>query len=199
MPVGVDVDTFRSDATLARMPRSILSLGRISPSKKIDILVEALGILQKKSVAFPVAFSATICGSDVGNEEYAVSVKNRADELDLTDVIAFKNGVPHSETPALYSAHEVFVNLSRSGMYDKTLFEAAASGCLVVSTSDDFNAHVDGRLSFDDTAEGLANTIENIFALPVAERVNLINDLETFAEDNSLQKWSERVVSEMKI
>ena len=47
-------------------------------------------------------------------------------------------GIPHSQTPNIYRTHKIFVNTSPSGMLDKTIFEAAASGCIVLAASADF-------------------------------------------------------------
>lgn len=194
MPVGADINIFRGSGALSRMKHSILFLGRITPSKRPDIFIEALVILKERGVPF----TATLCGPVLTHDNiFATKLRERVNELGMVESVSFVDGVSHDATSIVYASHEVFVDLSRSGMYNKTLFEASASGCLVVSMSDDFNDRVDDRLYFDGTAEDLANTIEKIFVLPIAERVNVINDLQKFAVANSLQKWGERVVSEM--
>ncbi|MBU6323774.1 glycosyltransferase [Patescibacteria group bacterium] len=56
---------------------------------------------------------------------------------------------------ALFAANEIFVNTSPSGMFDKTLFEAGACGCTVLSSSKDFAALADPDTYFE-TPEQLA-------------------------------------------
>src|SRR3989344_4453775 len=47
MPVGIDTDIFVLAADISRNPNSILSLGRVAPSKKLHVLIEALALLKK--------------------------------------------------------------------------------------------------------------------------------------------------------
>ena len=134
MPVGVDLAAFTPSDVEGRDPRSILMLGRISPSKHVDLLVETIAALARRGVEC----RATIVGDAVpGDEDYAASLHEKADALRVADRITWLSGVPNRETPALYRSHSVFVNASRSGMFDKTIIEAAASGCRVVSASED--------------------------------------------------------------
>ena len=40
MPAGIDTELFSRNAGITRQPRSILYLGRISPIKKVDVLIQ---------------------------------------------------------------------------------------------------------------------------------------------------------------
>src|SRR3990167_8654475 len=42
MPVGIDLELFKPNPSLTPAPHSILSLGRIAPSKHIHVLIEAM-------------------------------------------------------------------------------------------------------------------------------------------------------------
>lgn len=196
MPVGVDTSIFRPDAARARTPHSILFLGRVTASKRPEVLVEALGILKRRGIPF----SATLCGP-VSHEDtaYIAALRARIIELNLGSAVALDDGIAHDETPAVFASHEVFVNLSRSGMYDKTLFEAAASGCLVVSASDDFNKLVDQRLAFDGTAEDLAATLEALLTLTLQRKERIIAGLADVAASNSLDTLAQRIVAAIEV
>jgi len=140
MPVGIDLSRFElvggeQENLTQHAFRSILFLARIAPSKRPEMLIDALGAV----LARGVSFTADIVGSPgEGDEGYAHSLEARAESLGLRDRVRFHAGIPHEQTPALYAAHDIFVNCSPSGMFDKTLFEAAASGCRVIAASDDF-------------------------------------------------------------
>jgi len=134
MPVGVDTDFFKPDPTVKRVAGSIVSLGRISPSKRIDLLVEAFGLLKQKGASFTASIYGDALPKDAA---FLETLKKRVVELGLGGQVKFYPGVPNDKTPAVYSAHEIFVNLSPSGMYDKTLFESAACGCTVVASNKD--------------------------------------------------------------
>lgn len=160
MPVGIDTDIFHADSSVARPPHSILSLGRVAPSKRVDILMDALGILKKRGTQF----IASIVGDALPeHDSYARTLQQRVETLGLLDVVRFLPGVPNKQTPKIYSAHEIFVNCSPSGMYDKTLFEAAACDCIVVSASPDFEELVHSGMYFEDV-HALADQLEKALA-----------------------------------
>lgn len=136
MPVGIDLGRFVGGTEEQRISRSILFLARISPSKRPEMLIDALG----KVLAHGVSFVASIYGSPRPEDEsYYQSLKARAESVGLHDRIVFHAGIPNSATPDIYRAHDIFVNTSPSGMFDKTLFEAAACGCRVIAASEDFH------------------------------------------------------------
>lgn len=194
MPVGVDLSMFKTVAE--RTPRSILFLGRIAPSKHPDVLIAALGLL----AAHGIDFTASLYGPTLPHDKaYRESLVRRINELGIGRQVSLRDGVPHAETPQLYAAHDTFVNLSDSGMYDKTLFEAAASGCVVVSRSDDF-AHVfDERFTFDGSAESLADALEKSMRMPETDKEAVLRTLRTIAESNSLHALGARLAEELNV
>jgi glycosyltransferase involved in cell wall biosynthesis len=193
MPVGVDADMFRSGIA-PRTPHSILFLGRIASSKRPDVLVEALGILRGRGIEF----SASLWGPTLpGDEMYRTSLMRKVGELNLTSKVSFREGVPHGETPALYASHEIFVNLSMSGMYDKTLFEAAACGCLVVSASKDFAKLFEPRFTFEGGPESLAACLSGVLELSSEEKDAARRTLRDIAGENSLRALGERLAEEI--
>lgn len=139
MPVGVDLDRFDTVADLMsaeHAPRSVLFLSRISPSKRPEMFIDALG----EVLAHGVSFTASVYGSPLPSDiSYYESLNARVESLGMHDRLRFYPGIPHDATVAVYRAHDIFVNCSPSGMFDKTLFEAAASGCRVIAASDDFH------------------------------------------------------------
>ncbi|MBI3572119.1 polysaccharide deacetylase family protein [Candidatus Kaiserbacteria bacterium] len=137
MPVGVDTERFACDKQLRRTPHSILFLARMAPSKRPEMLIEALAILARGGVHF----AASLVGSPLPQDTaYYESLREKVRGLGLADTVSFIPGVPNAQAPELYRTHEIFVNASPSGMLDKTLFEAAASGCRVLAASADFAA-----------------------------------------------------------
>lgn len=158
MPVGVDVARFSTPTNVVRTPHSILFLARMAPAKRPDLFIEALGLLKQKGVVF----TASLYGSPLPvDSTYYENLKAKVRELGLEDRVTFYPGIPNNETPAIYAAHEISVNCSPSGMFDKTLFEAAAAGCIVLAVSDDFAEATCSELSFEDTA-GLASRLQGV-------------------------------------
>ncbi|MBP7741234.1 MAG: glycosyltransferase family 4 protein [Candidatus Pacebacteria bacterium] len=182
MPVGIDLSRFSETSLVVRAPRSILFLARIAPSKRPDMLIEALGLLRKEGISS----TASIVGSPLPmDEDYYSSLVNRAKELGLSSQVTFSRGVSHDETPAIYASHDIFVNCSRSGMFDKTLFEAAAAGCLVLAVSEDFSQMTGDDLVFIDAAS-LATKLQGLLKSSPQEKEVLQLLLRQVAERESL-------------
>jgi len=135
MPLGVDFARFHTSTTAPRIPHSILFFARFSPSKRPDLFIEALRLVRDTGVDF----TASLYGSALPQDkQYQETLKQRVSDLNLDSRISFHEGVPNAKAAAIFAAHEIFVNCAPSGMYDKTIFEAAASGCLVLSSSEDW-------------------------------------------------------------
>lgn len=158
MPVGVDTERFMPDGQIARAPHSILWLARIAPSKRLEMFSEALEAL----VAHGVAFSATIVGSPLPeHQSYYDELRANVRARGLNERVVFRPGVPNAETADLYHAHQIFVNTSPSGMLDKTIFEAAACGCVVMASSQDLEP-VPGAVYVFDSAQALAARLTEV-------------------------------------
>ena len=161
MPVGIDAKIFKPVISVERIPHSILSLGRIAPQKHLEILIEALAALHGKQIPF----SANIYGDALSEDvAYLANLKERTRERRMESNTRFFPGVPNKETPPIYSAHQVFVNTSAEGMYDKTMLEALACGCRVVASSPDFAEDFGRDFSFEEAnAEDLSKKINAAF------------------------------------
>lgn len=194
MPVGVDEKLFAPSA-VPRVPRSILFFGRFAPAKKPDVLLEALGILFKEGIEFKASFYGTALPDDA---DYRDGVIARVRELGLGEKVKFHLGVPHASAPAIFDAHEIFINLASSGTYDKTLFEAAACGCLVIAASRDFAAIVGEQYLVSEEVTVVADKLREILALPEAERTVLAAKLrEAVIKRHSLTALTARLVEEL--
>ncbi len=182
MPVGVDTNIFSIDDHVARKPHSILFLARMSPSKRPEMLIDALATLAHDGADF----TATLVGSPLPRDAaYYEHLQEKVASLGLADRISFVPAIPNAQTPALYRAHDIFVNCSPSGMFDKTLFEATACGCRVLSSSKDF-AELAGASTYFDTAPELAARFSAALALPADERENQVRASMELARQESL-------------
>lgn len=191
MPVGINIETFKPDNSVKRIQNSILFLGRISKTKNVDIFIEALGILKKKGVVF----SADIYGDALPkNVEYYEKLKSRASELGLNNILKFNQGVPNYKAPEIYNAHEIYVNLSSSGMYDKTIFEAMTCGCLVLASNDNLKGQIDERFIIENREVGeVAERLERILSMLEIEKQEIISVSMRFSETQSLENLSSRL------
>jgi glycosyltransferase involved in cell wall biosynthesis len=182
MPVGVDIERFSEHPTAAHTPHSILFLSRMAPSKRPDMFIEALGMLKSRGVTF----SATLVGSPTPEDQVFYSqLREHMHVLGLDKMVEFRSSVEHKDAPTVFENHEIFVNTSRTGMFDKTIFEAAASGCLVLASSEDFKNATSVAFYFTN-AEGLADKLQYLLTIDEEKRKEYRAILAKLVRDNTL-------------
>ncbi len=144
-------------------------------------------------------FRATFVGDSLEDDGmYYDALRERANKGALVERITFLSGVPNTQTPRIYSAHSIFVNLSASGMYDKTLFEAAACECLVLASSRDFAERVDTRFVFaEGDARDLASKLQALLSIPASDHALWGRKLRSLAEQDNLRSLANHLAEEM--
>jgi glycosyltransferase involved in cell wall biosynthesis len=191
MPVGIDTSFF-VPPTGPRNPLSILFLGRIAPVKKPDLLIRALGDCARKGIQF----QATIVGDPLPKDfEYRESLKKIAEEEGVSSSIIFHDGVSNEVAKSFYASHEISVNLSSSGMYDKTIFEAMSCETLVLASNENLREIVDDMFIFKEgDRKELAHKLEKLLRLSEEEKVKYGKVLRKVADENhSLKKLSSKL------
>ncbi|MBI2120123.1 MAG: glycosyltransferase family 4 protein [Parcubacteria group bacterium] len=169
MPVGVDTELFKKNSSTVRIKNSILCIGRISPVKNIDVFIDALLLLERGGYNF----HATLVGGALSkDEEYLKMIRNKAEPLLQKNKVVFEGSVQNSKTPEIYARHEVYVNLTDSGSFDKTILEAMASGCLTVASNTSLVDILSEPFLFKERDAGdLAEKLKTILSLSEKERV----------------------------
>lgn len=142
MPVGIDTKLFCPDREVVCRLNSFLFLSRMSPIKKPDRLIEALSFLNLQN-----DWSLSMIGDPlVKDKKFYDQLQSRVKDFNWSDRVTFRPGVANWQTPNLYRQHEVFINLTPSGSFDKTILEAMACGNLVLvnnlSLGDDLPAEL---------------------------------------------------------
>lgn len=129
MPIGIDATVF-SEREGERTNDSLLYVGRIAPSKNIDLITKALpDIVERKP-----STTLTIVGP-VGDVAYQAELERMVSEKALP--VTFVGPVSWEDLPAFYSRHELCINMSPPGMFDKVIGEALLCGCDILTTNQD--------------------------------------------------------------
>lgn len=179
MPVGIDVETFVPRVTAAHEKIKVLFLGRLSPVKKVEIFIDAVQFLGPE-------YEIHIYGDAPQKDAaYARTLQQQASER-----VSFHPGVTNTETPDIYRAHDIYVNLTPEGSMDKTVLEAVACGTQVIVTNTSFT-HVVPPIAIVEgvTPERLAERIVSIAHLSNSERMEGAGRArEMVVEEHSLGK-----------
>ncbi|MBP6942657.1 MAG: glycosyltransferase family 4 protein [Candidatus Buchananbacteria bacterium] len=196
MPAGIDTDYFSPDPQLQRSATMVLSIGRISPAKDLETLIKAIALVHS---ALPV--TAMIIGDPLPeHQSYADSLRQLVTELNLNEFVSFQAGIANTETVKWYSQAAIFINMSRPGFFDKTIFEAMACECPVIVSNIALKGVIDDRCIFEyHDVEDLAQKIKGLLTLPVAERSQLGQELRTYVHQNhSLKQLAQGLVENLK-
>jgi D-inositol-3-phosphate glycosyltransferase len=134
IPAGVDLGLFRSlDKTQARKElglsekKVILYVGRIEPLKGLDILLNAIAMLEDTSDT-----RLLIVGGKPGLDKELDRLKSLASQLGIANFVTFTGALGQTELPKYYSAADVFVLPSYSESFGLVALEAMACGTPVV-------------------------------------------------------------------
>lgn len=186
MPVGIDTDIFKPAASgVISAGRRVLFLARIAPVKKPHVLIEAVSMLVKKGVEVMLDLYGDPLPADVG---YYAGLKDMVKREGLDEQVKFFAGIPNAQTVAVYQSHDVCVNLSSSGMYDKTIFEAMACGSLVLASNRNLEGVIDPRCIYNEgDAVNLASKLEVLLGLNVVDRERIVTGLLAVAKRNNLK------------
>jgi glycosyltransferase involved in cell wall biosynthesis len=133
MSNGVDLGTYspgpgpdglRSRYGLRADTPLILSVGRLSPEKRIDVLMDAAAAMRHDA---QIVVAGT--GPDEGR------LRARADRLALAGRVQFLGFVPGCDLPGLYRLADMFAIASEAELQSLTTMEAMATGLPVVAAN----------------------------------------------------------------
>ena len=132
---GVDLDLFRpGDSALAREHLGladepvILYVGRIEPLKGLDVLLEAVPMLDAARSRL------LIVGGTPGRDAELERLRRRARELGIAERVTFTGALKQTDLPDYYRAADVFVLPSYSESFGLVALEAMACATPVVAS-----------------------------------------------------------------
>lgn len=195
---GIDVSRF-APAPVQHPGFVALSLGRISPVKKVLEMVSASALALARGTDLRLEiYGEPATGADKG---YLAEVKAAASALG--DRVSFRGRIPNREAPKAYAAADLFLNLTRTGSFDKTILEAMSSGLPTLVANAAYRRILPESarwLVLDDTEpETVARGIVRVAAMGEAERRSLGAALrEVVVRGHALEGQMDRLVAELR-
>jgi len=188
IPPGVDISKFypipRDEAKeyigIPPCERMLLFVGRLEPLKGLDVLIEAIGIMQQKGKLSENPFCLAIIGGESeGSTEQAgiemTRIKSLSEQYGLNDLVTFLGKQSQDSLPYYYSAAEAVVVPSQYESFGMVALEAMACGRPVVASQ----------------IGGLAYLVQDGvtgFTVPVDDPKELANRLTSLLQDSDLRE-----------
>ena len=179
---GIDTEIFKpAEGSRPSRPFTVLSVGRISPIKDYETLIEAADILVNQRGRRDLRF---VVVGDAGTPEQAAYREWLLAEVQrrkLAGNFEFVGAVPHSKVRLYYQQADLLANLSPTGALDKAVLEAMACGIPVLACNkafEDFLGGISPRLTFTvGDGEELADGVADILNLGNDDRRSLGSEL----------------------
>lgn len=170
---GIDTEVFSPPPQPGRdYARTALSVGRISPRKRLDEVIESIALLRQDGEDMRLLLAGVpITDFD---RRYESEIRAHARLLKVDDLVEFEGAVPFYRVRDVYRQGGIFLNVSETGSLDKAILESMASGCIPISRNRSFVgiARAEG-LDFivpSPGPEGVADCLRKVLALPEAEK-----------------------------
>lgn len=125
LPNTIPIDRFR-DINLDTKPYDIISLGRISPEKHIELIVEIVNRFKPRR-----KLKVAIAGS--GND--LLRVRALVDAYDLNANIDFMGFVPDSNLETFFNSGKIFLLCSQTEGFPRTILQASSCGAFIISSA----------------------------------------------------------------
>ena len=196
---GVDVTAFRPSRDDVEW--DIITVGRITPCKKIHEMLEVVKICEEK---FGMKYSLAICGDIYAGKDHAY--KEEAIELakryGICDRVHFFGSVDHSRLSNYLNRSKLFLFLVKGGI-GKASLEAMACGLPAVLASpearDFFPAELSDQLLCDPELTEVAERLHGLLTMPEDEFIQLKRKVRAHVEvEYSLDNFIGRVINIIK-
>ncbi len=122
---GTDTDTF-VPCGKEKNNNQILWIGRFTPGKGVEYLIDAFNILLKEYPDFKLLM--------IGRGHLKENIEQKIRDLNLSKNIIIREFIPNSELPEIYQNSDIFVLPSLNEGVPRTILEAMACGIPVVCT-----------------------------------------------------------------
>lgn len=186
---GIDTDLFGLKNDSKNEKFEIISVGRISPVKDYETLINSIKILADKNI------NVTIIG-DVGlveQKKYFSELKKSAAGLN----VHFTGGISNNEIVDYLQKSDLFINTSHTGSLDKAILEAMSVGLPVLTCNEALigilGEYEDSLMFSKENSEALVEKIKYIMNMKNSSELgkSLRNIV---VENHSIKKFIEKIV-----
>ncbi|MCK4292857.1 MAG: glycosyltransferase family 4 protein [Planctomycetes bacterium] len=166
IPNGVDLGRFGPAETPEKSETlRLLTVGRLSITKRVDMLIEAVEILHKDDLNVHL----TILGSGALEQQLRQTISQK----NLGDVVEMTGRIDPEEMPQLYRQSDILVSATMQEGMSNAMLEAMASGLPIITTRCEGTEELiadNGLVAEDANAEEIAKAIRILADDPQARK-----------------------------
>lgn len=203
---GIDTDRFAPAAKLPARgrPLRLLSFGRISRIKRLEIVLEALSHL--KETEPQMRFKGAIVGNpvDADGHKYLAELRGQAIALGLGRDVHFAAGVPFHQARNVFRDCDIFLNPGDTDSVDKTCLEAMSSGIPIITSNIAFKDILPADMHATcivpkEQPRAFAAAVAKIAGWPVAERRAFgLRGRTIVVEEHSIDSLADKLIAAMQ-
>lgn len=200
---GIDINLFQ-----IRNPKSeirnitVLSVGRITPSKGHDLIIKVVSDLIKSGYNLKL----NIVGGVIQDyhQKYLEYLKKLVNDLKVNESVIFSGPVSYDKMPECLKNSEILINAVPFGGLDKVVLEAMASGVIPLTSNSAFLTvfpfEVNQDLVFKTgNLEDLRNKLKNILDKKIYKDERLRSELRNIVVKNhSVDNLIGKIIKEIK-
>src|SRR3989338_9275957 len=181
---------------------TILSVGRITPSKGHDLIIKAVADLIKSVYKLRLKIIGDVVQSH--HYKYFEFLKTSANNLGIEKQIEFCGSVRHDEMPNYFKDAQVLINAVPFGGLDKVVLEAMASGVIPLTSNGAFLTVFPEAIGRDlifkaGGIDDLKNKLKEILDRALFKNENLRHELRNIViQNHNINHLIDRIVSEIK-
>ncbi len=176
--IGHGIDTTRfAPRSAERAPSdrfTIMTVGRISRIKRLELLIAAVAIVKQRHPEWPLRVLIVGGTATADDEQYFGKLRQQIEETDVQNIVQFVGSVPFEAIETWYQQADCFVNLCPTGGMDKAVLEAMSCGVIIIAANYTFYEVVgDGAaqtMIIQPDKEQLAERLIDFIMMPCEQR-----------------------------
>jgi glycosyltransferase involved in cell wall biosynthesis len=158
IPNGVDLERFSPSGTTPETQNlKLLTVGRLSVTKRVEILIDAVDILSRQGCQIFLKI--------VGGGQMQPKLKQIVNEKQLDNIIEITGRIDAEDMPRVYGQNDIFISASKLEGMSNAMLEAMASGLPIIAARCEGTEELiaeNGLVIENATAEEIAKAIKNL-------------------------------------
>jgi len=199
---GIDTNFFKMSNVKCQMSNvTILSVGRITPSKGHDLIIRAVADLVKSGYGLRLKIIGGVIQKY--HQKYLEFLKKLAKDLKINEKMEFLGPVSYENMPNYFQNANILINAVTFGGLDKVILEAMAAGIIPLTSNSAFSdvfprAFADNLIFKEKNFENLKNKLKNILDKKLYQNETLHHELRNIVvKKHNLDILMDKIVEEM--